>query len=270
MDKLKLPISLKLIRSINFPRKLGILDRLFGKFLAKQETQWVQTYPGITWKLDLTSQIQRWLVYGYYENKNVMRWIQRLFENGGNAIESGVSYGQTLVYYIELADKVITIDPLPKAINWIEEIIEHNEYEHVTTVHAGLYNKPQKLNLQIRDEQSTFRPDWYTTKGHKTIEVQCFTLDEITNQHQIDHVRLWKLDVEGLDYEALEGAKNLLSEHRIDAIYIEITENNFDNVSSLLSKFRYELFTIDNDLNVVSVKNPDKTISTSYIALPKT
>jgi len=268
MDELKLPISLKIIRRVNFPRKLGILDRLYGKKLAEHGTQFVETYAGPVWKLDLKSPTHRWLVYGYYENKNVMRWIQQWLKDGGIAIESGVSFGQTLAYYVDVADKVISIDPLEKSIKWIEDIILHNQYTHITTVHAGLSNQNSILNLQNSNEQSTFREDWYVSKNLTTTQVQCFPLDKIADEHNIEHIRFWKLDVEGLDYEALEGAQNLLSKKNIDAIYIEITGGAYDKVRTYLNNFEYELFKIDRNLNTIEVENPNKKLSISYLALP--
>ncbi|MGI9318732.1 MAG: hypothetical protein ACR2QW_15495, partial [bacterium] len=51
---LKLPVHLNLVRRIQFPRKLGILERVYGKFLDGKGTQWVTCSNGIVWKLDLT------------------------------------------------------------------------------------------------------------------------------------------------------------------------------------------------------------------------
>ena len=91
---------------------------------------------------------------------------------------------------------------------------------------------------------------------------------EIAKQQQIERVRLWKLDVEGMDFEALEGAENLLANQRIDAIYIEISSNNYDKSSQLLKHHGYGLFNIDDHSEPTAVTNPAKDQTCTYLALP--
>ncbi len=265
---IRLPLSLHLLRQFSFPHKIGILDRLYGYHLAGFGKSWVSVSPQFDWKLDLTDPTQRWIVYDVYENKNVINWMRSWFSNGGIAIETGPNIGQTLLYYADLADRIVAIEPLKSAIDWLQECIDHNQLNNITLLNNGISNKPCVLKLQQAGAQSTFRTDWYTGKNHPTTEIQCYPLDEMAKQQQIERVRLWKLDVEGMDFEALEGAENLLAHQQIDAIYIEISSNNYDKSSQFLKQHGYDLFNIDDNSEPAAVTNPAKHQTCTYLALP--
>ncbi len=265
---IELPIGLDFLRKLSFPHKIGVLDRIYGRALAKKDPSWVRINSRLNWKLDLTDATQRWIIYDVYENRNVINWIRSWFAEGGTAIETGPNIGQTLIYYADLADQIIAVEPLESAIEWLQECIDYNQLTNIKLLNYGISNKPCILQLQQAGAQSTFRQDWYKRKHHPTTDIQCLPLDEIARQQQIERVRFWKLDVEGMDIEALEGAESLLAEQRIDAIYIEITGNNYDKSNALLNKHGYGLFTIDDNLNTVAVTNPIKQLTQSYLALP--
>jgi FkbM family methyltransferase len=52
-------------------------------------------------------------------------------------------------------------------------------------------------------------------------EVDVITLDDFTREQKIDRIDILKMDIQGGEYAALEGATRLLSEARIALIYLE-------------------------------------------------
>ena len=174
---IRLPFSLQLLRKFTFPHKIGILDRLYGYHLAGFGKSWVSVNPEFDWKLDLRDPTQRWIIYDVYENQNVINWIRSWFSSGGVAIETGPNIGQTMLYYVDLADQILAIEPLESAIDWLQECIDHNQLNNITLLNNGISNKPCVLQLQQAGAQSTFRNDWYTSKNHPTTEIQCYPLD---------------------------------------------------------------------------------------------
>ena len=268
VDHLNMPVGLSYLSHLNFPHKIGILERLYGKRLGRHGECWVTIDSGLEWKLDLSDATQRWIVYDSYEGRNITAWIRSLFRDGGIAIESGSNIGQTLLYYADLADRIIAIEPLQTALDWLSECKDHNQLANIELLNAGLADKKSKLVLQQAGAQSTFRSDWYKNKNHNTVEIDCYSLDDITRQYEIDQIRFWKLDVEGMEPQALQGAHTLLSNKKIDTIYIEITGGNFDKVRTLLEKYDYGLFFIDDQLRPYPVYTPVTQHTTVYICLP--
>ena len=234
-----MPVGLSFLRNFNFPHKIGILERIYGRQLARNGKCWVKTDSRIEWKLDLNDATQRWIVYDSYEGRNVTAWIRSLFKQGGVAVESGSNIGQTLLYYADLADRIIAIDPLETALDWLCECKDHNNLSNIEVLNAGLANKKSSLKLQQAGAQSTFRTDWYKNKNHDTVDIDVYPLDELALRFKLSRIRFWKIDVEGMENEALQGAESLLSEKKIDAIFIEVTGGNFHNVKHTLEKSAY-------------------------------
>lgn len=52
------------------------------------------------------------------------------------------------------------------------------------------------------------------------------TLDDYCTQHEVGHIDLLKIDVEGFELKVLLGAKRMLTENRIDVIQFEFNEMN--------------------------------------------
>ena len=57
--------------------------------------------------------------------------------------------------------------------------------------------------------------------GGTEIEVESTTICEFARQHQIDHIRLLKIDVEGFDLSVLRGALPMIENGQIDVIQFE-------------------------------------------------
>jgi FkbM family methyltransferase len=66
--------------------------------------------------------------------------------------------------------------------------------------------------------------------GYKIGEVDCYTLDYLFNNQKID---VLKMDIEGAEYQALSGGKNVLKQCKF--IMIEChTESEFSKINKLL------------------------------------
>lgn len=104
------------------------------------------------------------------------------------------------------------------------------------------------------------------------------TLDQFCEQHDIRHIDLLKLDVEGGELDALRGAARLLESKAIDMIQFEFGQGSlgartyFSDLFSLLSG-RYEIYRV---LPAALDRIPayDETLeifmSTNYVAVART
>src|SRR5690606_38939738 len=80
------------------------------------------------------------------------------------------------------------------------------------------------------------------------------------NSHQLDqlidlftdhHINLLKIDVEGMELDVLEGARQLFKEQRVDVIYIEVGFNKdatqqtyFGLLDDFFQKLNYRVFKV--------------------------
>lgn len=75
-------------------------------------------------------------------------------------------------------------------------------------------------------------------------------LDDYCEQRGIEGIDLLKMDIEGAEYDALCGAKGLLSSQRIGSIFFELSDwaaeragHSMSDVPQMLREYGYELFT---------------------------
>jgi FkbM family methyltransferase len=271
VSAINLPVGLATLRGVRLPHKLGFLERLYGRILAKNGVCWVKCSNGVEWRLDLADATQRWIVYGDYEGSIFLNWMRSWMKPGGVFVDSGANIGQILLYIAPLPDvQGIAFEPLPEAMRWLEECVDRYSDEwQVTLIEKGLSDQSARVELQRSGPQSTMRNDWYQEKGLERVSAEVDTLDNQLHRLAIDHVRLWKLDVEGFEIAALRGAERSLARSLIDGIVIEVCPPNLGQVKSLLAQADYELFSLGSD---GKLRDPPRTLdgTTNLLALSPT
>ena len=111
-------------------------------------------------------------------------------------------------------------------------------------------------------------------KTNSIVTVECTTLDNFCSNNQINNIDLLKLDIQGSEYDALLGAKNLLTNQLISIIYCEIpifksykNQGEFDQILTLLNKHNYHLFNIFK--SVINSKNGQLMEIDAMFVLPR-
>jgi hypothetical protein len=93
--------------------------------------------------------------------------------------------------------------------------------------------------------------DLVTTTGDITVSTVC--LDDFCSTHQIGHIDILKMDVQGGEFDALLGAERMLAEKRIGMIYMEmffapayVGQHAFSDYLSLLESAGYRMVDLFN------------------------
>lgn len=242
---LRLPIGLRVLRRIPLPRKLGLLDRLYGHQLSRHGIAWVRTAAGPLWKLDLTDVCHRWILYGDYEGPRQMRWIRQWLRNGDVVVDSGANIGQMLLYFASAAHtRILAFEPLPTARAWLLECLAQQAGWDVTVSECGLGAASHRTTLQVHGALSTTRLDWYSADTLDRIEIQVDRLDSVLKTMSVDRVRLWKLDLEGGEAPAIHGARECLEARRIEAVLVESAPESFRALTVCFEAVGFALFEI--------------------------
>lgn len=234
--------SLRVLRSLPLPRKLGLLERIYGRGLAKFGVVWVRTQKGPCWKLDLGDVSHRWIVYGDYEGRVQMNWITQWLAKGGVVVDSGANIGEMALYFSAAPGvDLLCVEPVAQNFKWLTECIEANHLSNTRIANVALGAEEGYSDIQIDSGRSTLQAEWYSGKSLSRNKVRLTTLDILAESYEIARVRLWKLDVEGWEVPALLGADRLLRERRIDALLIEITPQRFAGIQDVLMARGYRL-----------------------------
>lgn len=106
--------------------------------------------------------------------------------------------------------------------------------------------------------------------------VKAITLDRFCEQHQIDHIDLLKIDVEGAEYQVMLGAKSLFQSRRIKCCVFEFGATTFDmgntpdQIETFLKDCGYNIRNIMKGNPIFPGRKSSKTAQFSlHIATPR-
>ncbi len=260
INQCPLPRTLSWLQPLDFPHKLGICERLFGKAISTQGICWVKTGAGIPWKLDLANPTHRWIVYGKYEGASFINWGRKFLPANGIVVDSRANIGQMLLYIAQYLPhgKVLAFEPGKEAADWLEECLGTHPNLAVEMIRAGLGASSTQLRLNHLGA-SFGHGAWNQiseTEGEKN---QIVRLADELAARSIEVVDLWKLDVEGYEILALEGAEELLKEQHIKAIYAELNGSNGQQIRDYLSVFGYRCHLFRDNKLCMTTELPEHT-----------
>jgi len=242
---MSLPPLLQMLRKLKMPRKLGFLDSIFGSTLAAYGTKWVKCSNGVIWKLDLADPTHRWIVYGDYEGGVGLNYAKKTLKDGGIFIDSGSNIGQWILYLGGMPGvQAMEFEPVESQRQWLSSCLQNQIGWNYSIYPWGLGAESKEVEIQCDGARSTLRKDWYTTKRLDRDMIQIRRLDDVLYEANIREVKLWKLDVEGAEYDALVGAGDYLSNQWIQHLYFECHHTNYSSNKSFLEKCGYRLYDI--------------------------
>lgn len=237
-----LPLSpaLRLFQRLDFPRKLGLGDRWFGRVLARHGIAWVRTAPGPVWKLDLGNQTHRWIVYGWYEGPALWRWARHHASQVRTIVDSGANIGQTVLNFATLLPeaRILAYEPGSAARAWLTECVAANRFPRVHIESCGLGAAAAQARLANAGADDRHGA-WNKISDTAGEPISIATLDDELDRLGVDILDLWKLDLEGYEAQALQGATQALASRRIRAVYAEIAGENGQRTTDVLTRHGY-------------------------------
>jgi FkbM family methyltransferase len=235
-NPLRLPAGLRILQGLEFPRKLGLCERVFGAALARRGVGWVRTAPGPVWKLDLANPTHRWVAYGFYEGPSLWRWLRARADGIRVVVDSGANIGQTVLYFAAYlpAARILAYEPGALAREWLAEGVAANGMTCVTIEPAGLSSGRGDGSLGTVGG-AELHGAWNRIGAPGGEAIPLVSLDDEMDRLGVASVDLWKLDVEGHELEALRGAARSLAGARIRAIYMEMGEVDSESTAYLAS-----------------------------------
>jgi FkbM family methyltransferase len=159
----------------------------------------------------------------YIENHYLAGFAYRPIEDGAVVLDCGANIGAFAVFAARLAAdvRVLAFEPEPKTFVVLKRNVELNQLsDRVECLPFGLSNKAEVKTLLLN-------PDCFTTHHFAdvtgvavgtsqsvSLQIQCVTIDEIMAQRKIARCDLIKMDVEGSEGAALNGAVETIRRFR--------------------------------------------------------
>ena len=259
---------MRIARRYEFPRKLGLLEALFGSALAGLGVQWVKCWNGVTWKLDLNNACHRWIVFGKYEGGAGIDLARQKLKHGGVYVDSGANIGQWLLYVGGMQGvKVLAFEPVSSERDWLGECVDYQADWSVGIFPYGLGEYSGSAKIQCAGAVSTLNLNWYKGMNLDRETIEIVRLDQALKDFGVDRVTFWKLDVEGAELEALRGADKYLEKQKIENIYFECTPANYRLAIELLQSFGYKVYS-HADGEWVEITDQDIESVSDFLAKP--
>lgn len=222
------PLRLKCVRTLAklMPRGRSALVRRAAR-LTGAPMQFRARLHDLEIGIDLTERVSRTLYLFDDFEADVTGLITDLLKPGQVMLDVGANFG----YFSLLAarkvgptGRVYSFEPDPRNIARFAANIERNHFSNITLVPKAVFNQPGTIQLNMASDQednlgSSSIID--AGKGRTVIDVETLTLDDFLPAQNIPQVHLLKMDIEGAELGALQGAKASLQSGRIQQLLLE-------------------------------------------------
>ncbi len=163
---------------------------------------------------------------GVYES-GMVQVIKTYLKPGDIFVDLGANEG----YFTTIASqivgntgKVIAVEPQSRLQPIIRKNLSLNNCENVTLLQVIILDSPKMASIHISTDMNTGSTSLVKISRFALSkeEIQGLTLTEVFRQQEITHCDLLKIDIEGYEYEAILGSRELFTSHRAKAIALEL------------------------------------------------
>lgn len=164
----------------------------------------------------------------------------------------GAAVGDTAITFLKSFPQaqVYCFEPLKKSFNILSRRTKKYTYR-ARLFNFGFFNESSEKNFNVSphaDGSSLLKPQGNLSKSW-TEKATFKKIDDFVKKENIDKIDLLKIDVEGVEKEVLEGARETLS--RVQNVFIEISFNRKGKTNSDYIK----VFQILNETGFYLVNN---------------
>lgn len=183
---------------------------------------------------------------GRFYESDLLDHLAEVGPRGGVYVDVGANIGNHSVFFGRfLADEVVSIEPSPDLLLLLERNLRANEVRRWTTLPAAIGARPGAGQLVARQGYEGNAGARRVVAAESPLlgsAVEVDTLDRLLAElgsETKDRVRLVKLDIEGMELEALRGAVQLLDHQRPDVVVEAAAESDHAGVGSFLASYGY-------------------------------
>ena len=211
---------------------ISSLFRLRPAFLASflkriifPERKTCKTPHGEFW-IDVASNIGfNLLKKGMYE-PSMIEIIQSYLYPGSVIVDLGANEGYFSVIAAKLvgdSGRVVAVEPQSRLQSVINKNLDLNHCSNTEVLQTVVSDKREKMMLHLSPDMNSGSTSLMQTTRYplQKQEIAGLTLAEIFQEQGVTECDLLKVDIEGWEYEAIMGSRELFSNRRVKAIALE-------------------------------------------------
>lgn len=149
------------------------------------------------------------------------------FPSGSVIVDVGANEGMFSVLMSKMfpQTRILAFEPVPRTYYQLLHNIGLNGCADIEHYNIGVGKPGQKtvvLNVSKEYSGGSSSVCTFVPEDHDQVKVNLISLDEMFEIYKIDHCRLLKVDIEGMEYEVLKDTTIL---NRVDYMVIELHKN---------------------------------------------
>lgn len=148
-------------------------------------------------------------------------------------IDAGSYIGDTLKEFVKYStgeyNKIICMEPIKSNIKILQDEISKHKYHDVEVFEVGASDRRKTVYFDSKNGMSS------RVSEIGDVKVECESIDWICENNGYEHIDFIKMDIEGSEYDALMGAKNVIQKwHPLLAICVYHKEDDFYVIPNLI------------------------------------
>lgn len=183
----------------------------------------------------------------------------------GTILDVGAHTGESAIKYSRLfpSSKVYSFEPLPESFRVLQSRFKNNpriipiqaavsDSEGIQQFFSNVDSATNSL-LPVTDEAAQWVDVPGSVRPNQKVEVETVTIDGFCKDRNIDRVAILKMDIQGGELLALNGATESLRKRAISLILCEMLfvplyerQAQFYQVCDFLASFEYRLYSLYN------------------------
>lgn len=191
-------------------------------------------------------------LFGNYE-PDLSQALHVLLKPSAVFMDVGANEGYFSIMAAELigpSGKVITVEPQKRLRAVLEKNFELNDVRNGLIIDSAISDTKGVSVLHISPDTATGSTALHQSTRYKlpTDRVETITLSDLLALAGVEYIDVMKMDIEGFEYEAIMGSKEVFQTHRIKALALELHPGSItkrgldpDDITSFLQDCGYEL-----------------------------
>ena len=182
------------------------------------------------------------------------RFITRFLQKDSIVVDIGANIGYVTMFcakILENSGAVYAFEPQAENYKLLQQHIELNNFQNIVPQKFAVTSTPTTLRLYLATDNhgahsTIFNADVMTENYE---EVQGLTLDSFVEEKRFSKLDLVKIDVEGAEFEVLQGMQNVMRSFR-PVIIVELNEMlqqqrgmSSNSIKSMLIEYGYTIFS---------------------------
>jgi FkbM family methyltransferase len=239
-------------------------------------------YGGLRFNLYLGTDLSRQLFIAGCVEPNVFAVLDRLLQPGMVFVDAGANEGLFTLFASQRigdAGRVWAFEPSEREFLRLQANLRLNGRQNVRAFRMGLAERDGEEALAIAD----FGHEGVNTLGAfahegisllRTERVPVRKLDDLIRDANVERIDVLKVDVEGAESRVIEGARDVLAEHRPVVLFeafdpcLRLQGSSAASLTRRLSSFGYALLVYDAESGLPSLAKEGQ-ITDNMIAMPE-